>query len=131
VDVDLFKAINDQHGHAVGDQLLSEVARRLQGAIRNGDMVGRIGGDEFLIVCPEIGGREEAMKLPRRLAEAQHLDVSSAEDRLHVQVSIGVAWSSGECVDADALVAQADKAIYESKRQGVGRPELALAADAG
>jgi diguanylate cyclase (GGDEF)-like protein/PAS domain S-box-containing protein len=130
VDVDLFKAINDQHGHAVGDQLLSEVARRLQSGVRDRDMVGRIGGDEFLIVCPEIGGPEEAMKLARRLAETQRLDVSSAEDALHVQVSIGVAWSSGEGVDADALVAQADKAMYASKRQGVGRPELALAAGA-
>jgi diguanylate cyclase (GGDEF)-like protein/PAS domain S-box-containing protein len=130
VDVDLFKAINDQHGHAVGDQLLSGVAQRLQGAVRDGDMVGRIGGDEFLVVCPEIGGAEEAMKLAWRLAEAQHLDLGSAEDGLQVQVSMGVAWSSGEGVDADALVAQADKAMYASKRQGTGRPQLALAADA-
>jgi diguanylate cyclase (GGDEF)-like protein/PAS domain S-box-containing protein len=129
VDVDLFKAINDQHGHAVGDQLLSGVARRLQGAVRDGDMVGRIGGDEFLVVCPEVGGPAEAMKLAWRLAEAQRLGIGAAEDDLHVQVSIGVAWSSGEGVDADALVAQADKAMYASKRQGTGRPELALAAD--
>jgi diguanylate cyclase (GGDEF)-like protein len=130
VDVDLFKAINDEHGHSVGDELLSGIAQRLQDAVRDGDMVGRIGGDEFLVVCPEIGGPEEAMKLARRLAEAQRLDVRSAEGGLPVQVSIGVAWSSGEGVDADALVAWADKAMYASKRQGVGRPELAGAADA-
>jgi diguanylate cyclase (GGDEF)-like protein/PAS domain S-box-containing protein len=128
VDVDLFKAINDQHGHAVGDQLLSDVAQRLQSAVRDGDMVGRIGGDEFLIVCPEIGGPEEAMKLARRLADAQRLDVLLPEDGMPVQVSIGVAWSSGEGGDADTLVAEADKAMYASKRQGVGRPELAGAA---
>ena len=131
VDLDLFKAINDEHGHAAGDELLSIVAERLRGVVRDGDMVGRIGGDEFLAVCPDIGGPEQAMKLAERLAKAQRKAVGVvAGGRVVVQASIGVAWSAGEGADADAMVAKADHAMYESKREGSGRPKLAVAAEA-
>jgi diguanylate cyclase (GGDEF)-like protein/PAS domain S-box-containing protein len=130
VDLDLFKAINDEHGHAAGDELLSIVADRLRGVVRDGDMVGRIGGDEFLAVCPDIGGPEQAMKLAERLAEAQREGVRVATGgSVVVQASIGVAWSSGEGADADAMVAKADHAMYESKREGSGRPKLAVAVE--
>ena len=128
IDLDLFKTINDERGHAAGDELLGVVARRLQGAVRDGDMVGRIGGDEFLAVCPDIGGPEQAMKLAERLAQAQREEVQVATGaKIVVQASIGVAWSSGEAADADAMVAKADGAMYESKREGSGRPKLAIA----
>jgi diguanylate cyclase (GGDEF)-like protein/PAS domain S-box-containing protein len=130
IDLDLFKAINDEHGHAAGDELLSIVAERLRRVVRDGDMVGRIGGDEFLAVCPEIGGPEQAMKLAERLAEAQREEIAVAAGGIVVQVSIGVAWSGGEGADADAMVAKADRAMYESKREGAGRPKLAVAVDA-
>jgi len=131
VDLDLFKAINDEHGHAAGDELLSIVAQRLQGVVRDGDKVGRIGGDEFLAVCPDIGGPEQAMKLAERLAQAQReaVRVATGGD-IVVQASVGVAWSAGEGADADAMVAKADDAMYESKREGNGRPKLAIAAAA-
>jgi diguanylate cyclase (GGDEF)-like protein/PAS domain S-box-containing protein len=128
VDLDRFKAVNDQHGHAAGDELLSIVAQRLQGVVRDVDMVGRIGGDEFLAVCPDIGGADQAMKLAERLAEAQREEVRVAKGGIMMQVSIGVAWTNGERVDADAIVAQADNAMYESKREGAGRPKLAIPA---
>jgi diguanylate cyclase (GGDEF)-like protein len=128
VDLDSFKAVNDEHGHAAGDELLSVVAQRLQRVVRERDMVGRIGGDEFLAVCPDIGGPDQAMKLAVRLAEAQREEVRLAKGGVVVQLSIGLAWSSGEGADADALVAQADNAMYESKREGAGRPKLAIAA---
>jgi diguanylate cyclase (GGDEF)-like protein/PAS domain S-box-containing protein len=127
VDLDGFKAVNDQYGHAAGDELLSIVARRLGDVVRDGDMVGRIGGDEFLAVCPDIGGSGQAMKLAERMAEAQSAEVRVAKGRLVVRVSIGVAWSSGEAVDADTIVAQADNAMYESKREGAGQPKFARA----
>jgi diguanylate cyclase (GGDEF)-like protein/PAS domain S-box-containing protein len=130
IDLDLFKAINDQHGHAAGDELLSTVAQRLRGVVRDGDMVGRIGGDEFLAVCPDIGGPEQAMRLAGRLAEAQREGIRVATGDVVVPVSIGVAWSSGEGADADAMVAKADRAMYESKHEGAGQPKLAIAVDA-
>lgn len=129
VDLDGFKAVNDRYGHATGDELLNIIAQRLQGVLRDEDMVGRIGGDEFLAVCPNIGGPDQAMQLAERLAEAQREEVTVAKGTIMVLVSIGVAWSSGEGTDADAMVAQADSAMYESKRDGVGQPRLAIAAE--
>jgi diguanylate cyclase (GGDEF)-like protein/PAS domain S-box-containing protein len=125
VDVDRFKTVNDRYGHAAGDELLSIVAQRLRGAVREDDMVGRIGGDEFLVLCPDVGGPDQALRLAGRLAEAQGEEVRLAKGSVAVRLSIGVAWSSGEGSDADELVAQADNAMYESKREGAGRPKLA------
>jgi diguanylate cyclase (GGDEF)-like protein/PAS domain S-box-containing protein len=130
VDLDDFKAVNDHHGHAVGDELLSIVAQRLRGVVRVGDVVGRIGGDEFLVVCPDIGGPDQAMELAERLALAMREEVRVASGSIVEQVSVGVAWSSGEGSDADALVAQADSAMYASKHEGTGQPKLAIAFDA-
>jgi diguanylate cyclase (GGDEF)-like protein/PAS domain S-box-containing protein len=125
VDIDHFKAVNDRYGHAAGDELLSIVAQRLRGAVREDDLVGRIGGDEFLVLCPHVGGPQEALRLAERLARAQGQDVRLAKGSVALRLSIGVAWSSGEDADADELVAQADHAMYESKREGAGRPKLA------
>jgi diguanylate cyclase (GGDEF)-like protein len=128
VDVDCFKAVNDEHGHAVGDELLRAVARRLQAGVREGDMVGRIGGDEFLVVCPDIGGADSAMRLAERLSAAvRHESIRAAIGNIAPQVSIGVAWSEGDDLAADAIVLQADAAMYESKRRGTGEPQLANA----
>ena len=126
VDLDLFKAINDEHGHAAGDELLCMLAQRLRDVVRDEDMVGRLGGDEFLAVCPNIGGPEQAMKLAQRLADSQREEICTAIGNTVIQASIGVAWSSGEDDDADAMVAAADAAMYESKHEGAGRPKLAV-----
>jgi diguanylate cyclase (GGDEF)-like protein/PAS domain S-box-containing protein len=126
VDLDRFKTVNDRHGHATGDELLSIVAHRLQGAVRGADRVGRIGGDEFLVLCPDIGGPDQAMKLAERLTDALRKEVRIATGSIEQLVSVGVAWSEGADADADALVAQADKAMYESKREAAGRPKLAI-----
>ena len=131
VDFDGFKAINDQLGHSAGDELLSIIARRLRGTLRGADAVGRLGGDEFLAVCLDIGGPEQAMKLAERLARVQHEAAELTRGPVQVQVSIGVAFSSGEQASADELVALADKAMYESKREGAGRPYLAQGAQNG
>jgi diguanylate cyclase (GGDEF)-like protein/PAS domain S-box-containing protein len=126
VDLDGFKEVNDQNGHAAGDELLREVAARLLEAVRDTDLVGRIGGDEFLVVCPDIGGIEAAMKLAERIARAiGDEDVDAGGHRFDCQVSIGVAWSAGAAMSADTLVAMADRAMYESKHARAGRPRLA------
>ena len=128
VDVDQFKQINDRHGHAVGDQLLRAVAQALRGVVRDGDMVGRIGGDEFLVVCPDIGDHSRALVLAERLAAAAREAEVDLAAGITPQISIGVSWSRGDRDGADALVARADGAMYESKREGSGRPKLAVAA---
>lgn len=125
VDVDRFKAVNDCYGHAAGDELLSVVAQRLRDAVREDDVVGRIGGDEFLVLCPDVDGPDQAMRLAQRLSEAQSEGVRLAKGDIAVRLSIGVAWSRGEEASADELVALADNAMYESKREGLGRPKLA------
>jgi diguanylate cyclase (GGDEF)-like protein/PAS domain S-box-containing protein len=124
VDLDHFKATNDHHGHAVGDELLRWVAGQLGAALRRDDLIGRIGGDEFLVMCPDLGDSGEALHLAERLAQAVsqgQLTMSDIEPR----VSIGVACSRGRQTTAEALVARADQAMYESKSQAAGRPRLA------
>jgi diguanylate cyclase (GGDEF)-like protein/PAS domain S-box-containing protein len=129
VDLDRFKEVNDREGHAAGDELLRVVADGLRSVVRADDLVGRIGGDEFLIVCPEIGGPEHAIKLAERIAQALHIEVPLANggSAHQLTVSIGVAWSNGDAIGADTLVAEADSAMYESKHERAGRPRLATA----
>ncbi len=127
LDLDRFKEINDSHGHAAGDELLRVVAERLRGAVREHDLVGRIGGDEFLVVCPNAGAPDHAMRLACRLADALQGEVQLSAGAVSPRVSIGVAWCEGAGDGADLLVARADAAMYRSKSQRAGRPTLALA----
>jgi diguanylate cyclase (GGDEF)-like protein/PAS domain S-box-containing protein len=127
VDLDRFKPVNDELGHAAGDELLKIVAERLRGAVRGADLVARIGGDEFLVVCPKVGGPERAMKLANRFSEVLSGEVRVSEKSIELAASIGVAWSNDKHVDADALIAQADDAMYDAKSGDDGRPRLAAA----
>src|SRR5436305_8435322 len=124
VDLDRFKEINDRHGHAAGDELLRRVARMLRESVREADLVRRSGGDQFLVICPDAGGAERAMGLAERLADALREGLRAEADELRCSLSIGVAWSSGDAIDADTLVAAADTAMYEAKRAGAGEPRL-------
>lgn len=125
VDVDRFKELNDRYGHAAGDELLRLLGARLRETVRCNDLVGRVGGDEFLVLCPDSGGPEGAMRLAERLAQALNERIRLVAASVCPQVSIGVAWSNCEGIDADALVAQADAAMYRSKHQRSGQPQLA------
>jgi len=122
VDLDRFKAVNDSLGHAVGDELLRIVADRLAIAVRADDALGRIGGDEFLVVCSGIRGVGPARRVAERISRALCRPVHLAGTTLDMQASLGVAFSGHRPITADALVARADAAMYESKRQGLGRP---------
>ena len=119
VDLDRFKAINDCHGHAAGDKALLTVAARIRSAIRTGDVLGRLGGDEFLVVCPGVPSWEAVAPVAQRISESLrgHLDV--AEGRLELGASVGVAWTDRVDESPDALTARADRAMYESKSNGV------------
>jgi diguanylate cyclase (GGDEF)-like protein/PAS domain S-box-containing protein len=117
VDLCAFKAVNDEYGHAAGDQVLKVAGTRLRAALRKYDQVGRFGGDEFLIVCPRVKTERMAVEIANRLATSLTQPTNVTIDVIILRASVGVAWSSG-IIDADTLVARADNAMYESKRNG-------------
>ncbi|MHB1785412.1 MAG: diguanylate cyclase [Acidimicrobiales bacterium] len=125
VDLDRFKPVNDEFGHAAGDELLVRAAERLRAVVRGEDLVGRIGGDEFLVVCPRIAGSEAAMQLARRVARVLRQGVELSWGMVDLAASVGVACTQGRSVSADRLVADADLAMYKSKRTASTRPILA------
>jgi diguanylate cyclase (GGDEF)-like protein/PAS domain S-box-containing protein len=120
VDIDHFKEVNDVFGHAAGDALLVEVARRIRSVIRGGDRLGRIGGDEFLVVCPGLTDPNNAVRVAERVSSVLKTDIEVMGNQLQLQASAGVTWSEG-CQSSDELVADADRAMYRSKREGRGR----------
>jgi len=124
IDLDHFKEVNDRLGHEAGDQLLRVAADRLSRAVRGGDALGRVGGDEFLVVCPGLAGADPAMRVAERLARALNQPVRLATTTLDLQASLGVASGARGIVRADALVRRADAAMYASKRDGRGRPTV-------
>ena len=121
LDLDRFKAVNDELGHAAGDELLVAAATRLRGAVGPEDVVGRLGGDEFLVVLRNVTGRGAAFDLAERLALVMSREVPLEAGVVDLRASVGVAVVDGEVHSADELVARADAAMYESKRRGVGR----------
>lgn len=119
VDLDRFKTVNDLHGHAAGDAVLIEVARRLTENLRISDLLARIGGEEFLVVLPQTG-RAEALQVAERLRQAigeQPVRLSSGEG-LPITVSIGVAIGSAQDGDCTVTVDEADRALMSSKTAG-------------
>jgi diguanylate cyclase (GGDEF)-like protein/PAS domain S-box-containing protein len=127
VDLDHFKAVNDDLGHAAGDELLVLAADRLRDATRTGDVVGRLGGDEFLVLCPGVADRHEAEVIGDRVARALRHHVLLAAGPVDLQASVGVAHTGdGPAVtSADELVARADAAMYRSKDAAVGEAVVA------
>src|SRR4051794_36488331 len=114
VDLDRFKAVNDAHGHAAGDEGLRQGSRRLVGAVRAGDTVARLSGDEF-VVCAEIDepGADEALR--RRVAEVLAGPYDTGDAQVDVGASVGVLLLSGP-TDAESALAEADRLMYEAKR---------------
>jgi diguanylate cyclase (GGDEF)-like protein/PAS domain S-box-containing protein len=125
IDLDRFKQLNDRLGHAAGDAFLVETVQRLSRGARELGVVGRLGGDEFLVVCGGVESEVEALQIGHRIKHALGRSAVSldAED-LVPAASIGVAWTRDCGLNADALVARADEAMYVSKRQRLGRPVL-------
>lgn len=117
IDVDHFKQINDRHGHAAGDAVLQEVARRLQRSIRASDLLARLGGDEFVILCEDMPSRAAADTLARKIGAAMAAPIAHGEHMLQVTLSVGVALCR-ELHSADALMQLADQALYRAKARG-------------
>jgi diguanylate cyclase (GGDEF)-like protein/PAS domain S-box-containing protein len=118
LDLDDFKAVNDSLGHAIGDQLLREVGRRLVAAMRETDVVARQSGDEFLVLLADIDGPPEpaAERTAQRLTEALNAPVQLADAELHVGGSIGISTWTGGPETAEDLIKAADAAMYRAKR---------------
>jgi diguanylate cyclase (GGDEF)-like protein len=124
IDLDGFKAVNDEHGHAAGDEVLRQVARRLAAAVRPGDVVCRLGGDEFVVVVEPVHGEHDLLELAARLIATVGEPIAVARALVRIGASIGVAIGRDGGTDADALFAEADTAAYRAKERGRGRAEV-------
>ena len=119
-DLDKFKHVNDTYGHPVGDALLIEVSRRIQRCLREADTVGRMGGDEFLVLLTQINGLEEAAQVAEKVRREVGVPFRMEQHVLTPRLSIGAAVAeAGD--DADEVVARADRALYEAKKAGRDR----------
>ena len=123
IDIDNFKVVNDSLGHAAGDELLRGIAERIAGVLRGDDVVGRLGGDEFLVLCRRVVSADEAMAIARRILDAMAPVFSLLGRKIHASVSIGVALAEQD-VTAGDLLASADIAAYQAKDNGRDRVEL-------
>lgn len=122
LDLDGFKAINDQHGHAVGDELLKQVAARLQGCVRAGDTVARLGGDEFTVMLCNVGGAENARQIASKILERirQPYWLENGQHGV-ISVSIGISLYPQDAEGFDELLTDADNAMYRAKQGGKNR----------
>lgn len=119
LDLDNFKTINDTLGHDVGDELLKEVAARLNACVRVGDTVSRTGGDEFVIVLAEVASPDDAALVGDKIIKAITAPMQIADNTLHVSTSIGIAvYPISGSDDAQELMRKADKALYVAKAAG-------------
>lgn len=118
VDLDHFKPVNDTYGHAVGDALLKEVSRRMEGVVRETDLVGRIGGDEFAVLLPEVAGEAEVSAVAERILSEIRIPVAAEGISLTTTASLGIAICPPTKADPFALLDAADRAMYAAKRAG-------------
>ncbi|MHB1291574.1 MAG: diguanylate cyclase domain-containing protein, partial [Sulfuricella sp.] len=121
IDLDRFKEVNDEFGHAVGDQLLVEVSRRINGCVRSSDTVARLGGDEFTVILANLANTSRIETVARNitnvLAQPFHFDGIEAS----ISGSIGIAIYPVDASDINELIKKADEAMYAAKNSGGNR----------
>ena len=118
VDLDDFKSVNDTLGHAAGDELLKEAARRLSDAVRQGDTVARISGDEFALVLADLSRQEDAALVAQKIVECLAAPFQIAGHEVLVTASVGIASYPADGHDAESLLGAADAAMYRAKQSG-------------
>ncbi len=118
LDLNGFKAVNDEHGHATGDEVLQIVAQRFRAEVRDGDLLARLGGDEFAVLAPGVKSRHAANEIGGRFASALSNDVMVHGRRHAIGVAIGVAFVPADGSTAQDVLHCADMAMYEAKQVG-------------
>lgn len=126
IDLDLFKKINDSYGHEAGDLVLREIQQPIRGALRANDLVGRMGGEEFLIFLPGVNLATAARIAERIRLAIESLEISYRGHSIHVTASLGLAQLEDHG-DLDALIREADDALYRAKQNGRNRVECSAA----
>jgi len=126
MDLDGFKAVNDRYGHLAGDRVLVDVAQRLQAAVRADDVVGRLGGDEFIVLLHRLGAnedkaRERAFRVAEKLISVIAHTISFEGQSLSVGASVGIRLIGFEKRDTEVVMGEADTAMYSAKQRGGGR----------
>lgn len=118
LDIDKFKDVNDTYGHAVGDKVLQRVGEFLKSQFRDGDIIGRIGGDEFVILMKQVSSKEAALARVQNMVERIRSIKHAEMDGKPITFSVGVAFSPEQGIRFDDLYRNADKALYQTKRGG-------------
>jgi diguanylate cyclase (GGDEF)-like protein len=130
IDLDDFKRVNDTHGHRAGDQVLRSVAGRLEAEIRGGDTAARLGGDEFVVVLESIDTEASGVTAARRIIHAISRPIPVADGKeAQVGASVGITFNLDASIDADAVLNEADIAVYRAKNEGRGRVATARGGD--
>ncbi|MEX0611596.1 MAG: diguanylate cyclase [Pirellulales bacterium] len=117
VDLDNFKQVNDEYGHLMGDRVLREVARRLMGCLREGDVVVRFGGDEFVVLLERVAGQHDIEPVVRRIHTALARPIALPEGEFTLSLSVGIAQRSPDHHSPEDLLRDADRAMYAAKRR--------------
>src|SRR5271166_3340539 len=124
VDLDRFKAVNDNLGHDIGDKLLVSISDRLAALMRDSDTVARLGGDEFVILAEDVDGESEALTLGERVLDALEDPIPVGSAELSMLASVGISVSRNPETDPEAMLREADLAMYRAKGAGGRRLEL-------